>query len=89
VILCEEAVEILEASAGSLRGISNFTFGMHEISTYFWVQEVYNGHERSVQDGPDDVEAPVKRVDANGRDFHNCSVIRLVPKIEQGNRTHP
>jgi hypothetical protein len=89
MILCEEAVEIFEATAGSLCGVSNFTFGRYERSTYFWVQEVDNGHERSVQDGPDDVEAPVKRVDANRRDFHNYSIIRQVVNIQQESRTYP
>lgn len=38
------------------------------------VEEVDDGHERRVEDGPDDVEFPLQRLDADGRDLHDHEV---------------
>lgn len=40
----------------------------------FRVEEIDDGHERGVEDGPDDVEFPLQGLDADGCDFDNHEV---------------
>lgn len=40
----------------------------------FRVEEIDNGHERGVENGPDDVEFPLQGLDADGCDFDHHEV---------------
>lgn len=40
----------------------------------FGIEEIHEWHERSVENGPDDVELPAERANANRSDFHHDEV---------------